>query len=177
MSMAKNKNQFFDATYPGVLIGESDNVAYIAPAFFEMLAGITEVLSKTTYRFDSTALDVFSNAVVLCPVMLQRILKASSSRVNSRDIFIQSLASLKDTGELDVLYRSLEWQHNDNCHLTHELQHYDRALERLDDYRVKFARVKDDCAKLRERNAALVKQLKELRSYGKVSKKDSCKNR
>lgn len=172
----KIKSPFLHEVVPGVFVDDDSN-AFISPSFLDILKSVTNFIGCTTYHWDSTSLDVFTKAVVGCPVLLQRILKASNSRVNSRDLFIQSLASLKDTGELDVLYRSLEWQHNDICHLTHELQHYERALEQLDDYRVKLARVKDDCAKLRERNAALVKQLKELRTYGKVSKKDSCKNR
>lgn len=90
-----------------------------------------------------------------------------------KDIFIHSLSCLKDSGDIDVLVRALNWQQNDIAFLSDRLQSLDRSIKVADDLRVKSARLQDTVNTLRERNAELVKFIKSL-GYGtpKKSKKN-----
>ena len=90
-----------------------------------------------------------------------------------KDIFIHALSCLKDTGDIDVLVRALNWQQNDIAFLSDRLQSLDRSIKVADELRVKCARLQDTVNSLRERNAELVKYIK---SFGYGTPKKSKKN-
>lgn len=91
-----------------------------------------------------------------------------------KDIFIHALSCLKDSGDIDVLVRALNWQQHDIAFLSDRLQSLDRSIKVADDLRVKSARLQDTVNTLRDRNAELVKFIKSL-GYGtpKKSKKNT----
>ena len=78
-----------------------------------------------------------------------------------KDLFVVALSQLRDSGDIDVLVRALNWQHNDIAFLSHQLQGYERSLSKLDTYRKECARLRDAANNLRDRNSELIKALTE----------------
>lgn len=94
-----------------------------------------------------------------------------------RDLFVKALAELRSTGDIDCLVRHLSWQQSDISNLLCELKDYNRSLKKLDDFRIKCSRLQDSVTKLRERNAELVRAIKNsnISTYG--TKKSKNKSR
>lgn len=113
-------------------------------------------------QFTLAEVDKFVQALLGCPLLVPR-LKAglSRSKPQSKDLFIEALSRLCDDGEIDVLVRHLNWQHEDIAFLTSQLKSYESSLAKLDDLRVACARLRDQANRLRERNSALIKALRE----------------
>ena len=84
-----------------------------------------------------------------------------SRKPQAKDLFIESLSRLCDDGDIDVLVRHLNWQHEVIAFLTSQLKSYESSLAKLDDLRVACARLRDQANRLRERNSALIKALRE----------------
>lgn len=110
----------------------------------------------------------------LLPLIEQRIF----ARVGDpRDLFVKSLAELRSTGDIDCLVRHLSWQQSDIVNLLCEIKDYNRCLAKLDEFRIKCSRLQDSVTKLRERNADLVRAIKNsnISTYG--TKKSKNKSR
>lgn len=91
-----------------------------------------------------------------------------------RDLFVKSLAELRSTGDIDCLVRHLSWQQSDIANLLCEIKDYNRLFKKLDEYRVRSARLQDSITKLRERNAELVRAIKNfnISTYGTKKSKN-----
>lgn len=94
----------------------------------------------------------------LFPLIEQRVFAKVG---DPRDLFVKSLAELRSTGDIDCLVRHLSWQQSDISNLLCELKEYNRCLKKLDEFRVKCSRLQDSVTKLRERNAELVRAIKD----------------
>ena len=119
-----------------------------------------EIVHDYSYYDDS--LRAFIVDILLSdPVLRKSLRDAFFDRPSPTDLFIISLAQLKDNGDIDSLVRALNWQHNDIAFLSSRLEGYERSLQKLDDLRREVARLRDDAVKLRERNSALIRALKD----------------
>lgn len=93
--------------------------------------------------------------------LVDDIVKRVFPEASPKDLFVQSLANLRDTGDIDSLVRALNWQHNDISYLSHQLVHYESSLRKLDELRVTCARLRDSAEQLRKRNSELITALRE----------------
>ena len=87
-----------------------------------------------------------------------------SSSTKPADLFIESLAQLNDTGDIDVLVRHLSWQQQDISFLVSQLVSYERNLTKLDQSLQQIVKLKNDVKKLRASNAHLRKFISNLKS-------------
>lgn len=94
-----------------------------------------------------------------------------SSSTKPADLFIESLAQLNDTGDIDVLVRHLSWQQQDISFLVSQLVSYERNLTKLDESLKQIVKLKNDVKKLRARNAELCKFISILKSSNHEKKK------
>lgn len=89
----------------------------------------------------------------------------STRSTNAKDLFVESLAQLNDTGDIDVLVRYLSWQQHDISFLVSQLVSYERNLTKLDEALKLNVKLKNDIKRLRVRNAELSKLVSSLKSY------------
>lgn len=110
----------------------------------------------------------FAEEIVDFLVTVPRLCEAFKKRFfvqpNPKDIFILALTELRDTGDIDCLVRALNWQQNTIDALSFDVERFNRTLLQLDVYRQKCARLQHSITTLRQRNAELIKALKESNS-------------
>ena len=126
--------------------------------------------------------------IISCPYLVERLKEYSVFKpveASPDDLFVIALFKLRDTGDIDSLVRSLNWQQNDIAFLSNELKTFERTLVKLDESLSKIAKLRDDSNKLRKRNASLLSTISQLRNDKKtlksiiyeIKKKNPCSNR
>lgn len=109
----------------------------------------------------------YVNKIILCPELRSMLIDSLLvDPLDPRDSFMVALSNLKYNGDIDSLVRMLSWQHNNILALTDQCKDLDRTLLKLDDFRVKVAKLTRECNLLRERNAALSFNIKKLKQNG-----------
>ena len=133
--------------------------SYPFPIDLDELSFITILEDFKSYsdRDKSVIVDLIYNEPKFRDALRDKFFDAPSPR----DLFVVSLANLRESGDIDVLIRALNWQHNDIAYLTSRLVGYERNLEQLDSLRIEVARLKDSANQLRERNSELIRALRE----------------
>lgn len=142
------------------------------------------------YISDEVSQDInhLLDLIATCPYLVNRLKDYSVFQpveASPDDLFVIALSKLRDSGDIDCLVRSLNWQQNDIAFLSNELKTFERTLVKLDDSLRKIAKLRDDSNKLRKRNATLLATISQLRDDKKtlksiiyeIKKKNPCKNR
>lgn len=120
---------------------------------------------RTITIYNDSVSEEFAESIVDYLISIPRLCEAFKNRLfvqpNPKDIFILALTELRDTGDIDCLVRALNWQQNTIDSLRCDVDRYHSTLLKLDALRQECARLQHNLSVVRNRNAELIKALKE----------------
>lgn len=99
--------------------------------------------------------------LINCPNIKEAFINRLFVKPDPKDIFILALTELRDTGDIDCLVRALNWQQNTIDSLRCDVDNYHKTLLKLDVLRQECSRLQHNLSVVRDRNAQLIKALKE----------------
>lgn len=106
----------------------------------------------------------FAEEIVDFLIKIPRLCDAFKRRLfvqpDPKDIFILALTELRDTGDIDCLIRSLNWQQNTINSLLCDVDALNRSLIQTDRLRQEVARLRHNIGVVRNRNSELLSALK-----------------
>lgn len=147
-----------------------------------------KVSNATTFTIFNNDCSVdYAEEIVDYLITIPRLRDAFKRRLfvqpDPKDIFILALTELRDTGDIDCLVRSLNWQQNTIDSLLCDVESLNRSLVQTDRLRQEVARLRHNIGVVRNRNSELLRSLKlngckiPKRNEYEIKKKDQNKSR